>query len=113
MRLYGEHCIPFRADTGFERADSNLMNQKATLFQSLSGLSLGLNVVQPICAQEDTLLFQSLSGLSLGLNGGKDKGKNESDEGFQSLSGLSLGLNRAVGVKPPERVKKSFNPFQG
>ena len=65
-RLQCAVSIPFRADTGFEHrrlaADGNLSG-----FQSLSGLTLGLN---PLSWNrlDYPLKFQSLSGLTLGLN---------------------------------------------
>ena len=65
------------------------------LFQSLSGLSLGLNCPYPGRRVERTDAFQSLSGLSLGLNRSKHRGIIPSGDQFQSLSGLSLGLNAA------------------
>ena len=38
------------------------------LFQSLSGLSLGLNLRLALVPYSEIFMFQSLSGLSLGLN---------------------------------------------
>ena len=57
------------------------------MFQSLSGLTLGLNFLTTGLAAALLLLFQSLSGLTLGLNLGR--------------------------VFPESEHKSSFNPFQG
>ena len=40
--------IPFRADTGFE-PEFDSFNARTMAFQSLSGLTLGLNAAQPEC----------------------------------------------------------------
>ena len=84
--------IPFRADTGFEHNLFGKIQWRGMSFQSLSGLTLGLNLrfisrrhqgrVVSIPFRADTgfepdyrlveevrALFQSLSGLTLGLNG--------------------------------------------
>ena len=78
--------IPFRAVTGFEQAGTQH-------WQIVSGL------------------FQSLSGLSLGLNR-EEAARREREEKFQSLSGLSLGLNSVSTTEINGHVI-SFNPFQG
>ena len=60
--------IPFRAVTGFEHAYAVLGALLIFLFQSLSGLSLGLNHTGDVGHPGSPDEFQSLSGLSLGLN---------------------------------------------
>ena len=60
--------IPFRAVTGFERARSVVISHSNFWFQSLSGLSLGLNPTPTPAPVAQQHMFQSLSGLSLGLN---------------------------------------------
>ncbi len=57
-------------------------------------------------------MFQSLSGLTLGLNFPRSSWTRHLNFLFQSLSGLTLGLNDAQG-KARRRFVKSFNPFQG
>ena len=55
--------------------------------------------------------FQSLSGLTLGLNIIRvARAATEKDE-FQSLSGLTLGLNEVK--KTMQGIRLRFNPFQG
>ena len=106
-------------------------------FQSLSGLSLGLNNqyvkipsgnftcvsipfravtgferILVIFESRGNILFQSLSGLSLGLNQVLDLKSSCAIQWFQSLSGLSLGLNIA-GMMTMTTIISSFNPFQG
>ena len=78
--------IPFRADTGFE-----------------------LNAPAEGWTKEE--MFQSLSGLTLGLNA-ESSSSPAPYTPFQSLSGLTLGLNRVVWANP-DKVMTSFNPFQG
>ena len=80
--------IPFRADTGFEHG----------IEIDLSGLSLQ---------------FQSLSGLTLGLNRQQRTKLLVRTTMFQSLSGLTLGLNPTVQVPNPLTADFCFNPFQG
>ena len=63
-----EVSIPFRAVTGFERRRNGLCKKATTEFQSLSGLSLGLNWRSQTTEDLNMKKFQSLSGLSLGLN---------------------------------------------
>ena len=68
-RLITFVSIPFRADTGFELTIcKNWFDKSQKLFQSLSGLTLGLNWPTSDCATSRGMLFQSLSGLTLGLN---------------------------------------------
>ena len=63
-------------------------------FQSLSGLTLGLNRNNRRKTDACNFLkFQSLSGLTLGLNLPGCFGMLFDDLLFQSLSGLTLGLN--------------------
>ena len=59
--------IPFRADTGFELGYFVFPDFQHPQFQSLSGLTLGLNLTAATGACV-IMLFQSLSGLTLGLN---------------------------------------------
>ena len=61
--------IPFRAVTGFERLVF-LRDSADSMFQPLSGLSLGLNW-EWMGTPPNYPSFQSLSGLSLGLNSRK------------------------------------------
>ena len=96
MRLIGFLLcvsIPFRAVTGFELPGQPEQDVAPPWFQSLSGLSLGLNrrafnLVGLVRGE-----FQSLSGLSLGLNRVSTLNWLYVGIAFQSLSGLSLGLN--------------------
>ena len=106
-------------------------------FQSLSGLTLGLNDIHLLYILMKMGKFQSLSGLTLGLNANvlimkvsttrfvsipfrADTGfelcvfKNGIKEAylFQSLSGLTLGLNKSRGHISSLRGI-CFNPFQG
>ncbi len=66
----GRRCvsIPFRADTGFELYSAGSGFSSTFLFQSLSGLTLGLNWLHSNSCRSARTLFQSLSGLTLGLN---------------------------------------------
>ena len=116
--------IPFRADTGFERNSITVSPWEEAQFQSLSGLTLGLNdsnafglvfvgygVSIPfradtgfeLCWVQDGIGmivgFQSLSGLTLGLNC-VSHSREKHKAGFQSLSGLTLGLN--LFIKPTQ-----------
>ena len=60
--------IPFRADTGFELGSGEFGVASDHRFQSLSGLTLGLNGAPQSEDVGSGELFQSLSGLTLGLN---------------------------------------------
>ena len=75
-------------------------------FQSLSGLTLGLNLQSTRRARCLAGEFQSLSGLTLGLNALKKGWKDISSQMFQSLSGLTLGLNSVscAGVRANEII---------
>ena len=66
-RLFVQVSIPFRADTGFEQKALLTVPDDPQLFQSLSGLTLGLNRRRDMTRQYK-YSFQSLSGLTLGLN---------------------------------------------
>ena len=80
------------------------------LFQSLSGLTLGLNN-SPSSSKTVPAMFQSLSGLTLGLNTKMLLVVLALMAGFQSLSGLTLGLNGAA--QTIDLTIDGFNPFQG
>ena len=112
--------IPFRADTGFEQYRVEMLQQVTAEFQSLSGLTLGLNsAIRRNGGAESTVSipfradtgfeqkyadhmvtiqegFQSLSGLTLGLNSLTFREMDCWDDEFQSLSGLTLGLNKML-----------------
>ena len=80
-------------------------------FQSLSGLTLGLNFEFENSLAMYQLLFQSLSGLTLCLN----RLAHQWSRGgilFQSLSGLTLCLNDSGEFSQWSRIE-GFNPFQG
>ena len=114
----GAVSIPFRADTGFELSCKSATPALSLVFQSLSGLTLGLNRNGAVRKKGAGKKFQSLSGLTLGLNPGRQFTESRPDKGvsipfradtgfehtikmvdadgnvkFQSLSGLTLGLN--------------------
>ena len=90
--------IPFRAVTGFERAGRYVLTSPYS-FQSLSGLSLGLNLVQGNDLDRMSDVFQSLSGLSLGLNA-------QSVSGICSVMGsVSIPFRAVTGFEP------KFSPF--
>ena len=105
------------------------------MFQSLSGLSLGLNVSPTLAdnrRQKVSIPFRAVTGFER-----QNRLDRRSDENlFQSLSGLSLGLNPVIStythptiqVSIPFRavtgfeladlptsteVGRGFNPFQG
>ena len=129
--------IPFRADTGFEPERREREEQQRRLeFQSLSGLTLGLNHIPKASARlsfyvsipfradtgfervttlKITLtgdVFQSLSGLTLGLNMDMVRHDRWIPGVFQSLSGLTLGLNAKL-ANAGQSISGCFNPFQG
>ena len=104
--------IPFRADTGFELPHVQFRLPEPPKFQSLSGLTLGLNDHRCRGILKLRQKFQSLSGLTLGLNPKTGRPWEAKDFEFQSLSGLTLGLN-ATSMLLNLRVGLCFNPFQG
>ena len=57
-------------------------------------------------------MFQSLSGLTLGLNSATDTAMPANIKMFQSLSGLTLGLNPFLATMIMVWGIR-FNPFQG
>ena len=104
--------IPFRADTGFEpKIRPTRKRWVGRWFQSLSGLTLGLNF-HSVNPRRLRWVFQSLSGLTLGLNAKDFFCTQPFGYEFQSLSGLTLGLNLS-GAEWHWADAPSFNPFQG
>ena len=81
--------IPFRAVTGFEHW-LVMYDGKKLMFQSLSGLSLGLNAgrVVLVGVRSVSIPFRAVTGFERNIMYYTRNGRM-----FQSLSGLSLGLN--------------------
>ena len=79
--------IPFRADTGFELAGYTYLTRNTCMFQSLSGLTLGLNLVVTLDAAMDA------EKVSIPFR---------ADTGFERY-----------GCPAHNTLTTSFNPFQG
>ena len=79
--------IPFRADTGFEHVTREIDGVYQLMFQSLSGLTLGLNQKSPAPADD----FSNVVSIPF-----------RADTGFELISGVH-SLAR----------QNCFNPFQG
>ena len=100
--------IPFRAVTGFEPTYPVVTEETGNLFQSLSGLSLGLNDLKMAFMRviNVSIPFRAVTGFER-----RFAGVVAAIAMFQSLSGLSLGLNPKYNWSPKDWT--SFNPFQG
>ena len=110
MAEHFQVSIPFRADTGFELSTSASGDMVSVKFQSLSGLTLGLNSVVTKATLRHVKTFQSLSGLTLGLN-------VIEKFAFQLPAKVSIPFRADTGFEPrtPKTTcqKRCFNPFQG
>ena len=90
------------------------------MFQSLSGLTLGLNFVLGVRLLRPSVEFQSLSGLTLGLNHTTNELSHEekymvsipfrADTGFERLRSELGARGRRSLVSIPFRADTGFEP---
>ena len=106
----GDVSIPFRAVTGFERIGIGVMAGLIAMFQSLSGLSLGLNASgrASLLSAVVSIPFRAVTGfepskyIELALR------RHRVSIPFRAVT----GFERVVEY-PGSRGAFGFNPFQG